>query len=191
MAILPIVLHPNPVLRKKARPVQKINASVKKLIEDMVETMYDAPGIGLAAPQVGVSKRIIVVDVRDGKTGLLKLINPEIVHAEGRITWTEGCLSIPGYVGDVDRFKKVKVTALDEDGRRVWIEAEDLLAVCLQHEIDHLDGVLYIDKARNVREVKDEDEGEAESAASGPAAGAEAAGTAAPAAPPAPEVQEP
>lgn len=155
MAVLPIVLNPDPVLRRKAKPVQKVNAAIRQLLDDMAETMYDAPGIGLAAPQVGVSKRVIVCDVqvKDGP-GLLKLVNPEIIQKEGSITWNEGCLSIPGYVGDVERAARVKVTALNEYGHKVWIDAEGLLAVCLQHEIDHLDGVLYIDVAANIREVE-------------------------------------
>lgn len=179
MAVLPIVLHPDPVLRKKARPVQKINATIRKLLDDMAETMYAAPGIGLAAPQVGVSKRVIVVDIQDKKgPGLLKLVNPEIVHAEGTVTWNEGCLSIPGYVGEVQRHARIKVTALNPDGHKVWVEAEGLLAVCLQHEIDHLDGILYIDKATNVREVKPE-EPEAEGTGAEADAGAPVAGAAA------------
>lgn len=164
MAVLPIVLHPDPVLRRKAKPVQKINFQLRKLLDDMAETMYDAPGVGLAAPQVGVSKRIIVVDCGEPH-GLIEMINPEIVYAEGRASATEGCLSIPGYVGEVERNARVRVAGLDRQGRKFWIDAEGLLARCFQHEIDHLDGVLYIDKAINVREITaDADEGEAEAA---------------------------
>lgn len=152
MAVLPIVLHPDPILRRKARPVQKIGPALRRLLDDMVETMYAAPGVGLAGPQVGVLKRVIVADCGEPH-GLLKLINPEILEAEGAEVGTEGCLSIPGYVGEVERAARIKVTALTPEGRRVWIEAEGLWARCLQHEIDHLDGVLYIDKATNVREV--------------------------------------
>ncbi len=176
MALLPIVLDPDPVLRKKAKPVQKISTSIRKLLDDMAETMYAAPGIGLAAPQVGVSKRIIVIDVQaKNGPGLLKLVNPEIIHREGTITWREGCLSIPGYLGDVERSALVRVTALNPEGHKIWIDAEGLLAVCLQHEIDHLDGVLYIDKAENIREItpdapesEDDESGEAAPAAESP-----------------------
>lgn len=171
MAVLPIVLVPDPVLRKKARPVQKVNAAIRKLLDDMAETMYAAPGVGLAAPQVGISKRVIVVDAQDGR-GLLQLINPEIVEAaEFGVRGTEGCLSIPGYVGEVDRYRRVKVTALDRHGRRIWIDAADWPARVLQHEIDHLDGILYTDQALNVREVPseppDDDAGEVEPDATG------------------------
>ncbi|HLO03579.1 MAG TPA: peptide deformylase [Symbiobacteriaceae bacterium] len=163
MAILPIVHEPADVLRKKAKPVTKVNAAIRQLLDDMADTMYDAPGVGLAAPQVGVSKRIIVIDPHDDETGLIQLVNPEITHAEGAVWGTEGCLSIPGMVGDVMRYEKVKVTGLDRRGNKVWIEAEGWLARIFQHEIDHLDGVMYTDKCKNYRESpKDEDGEEAE-----------------------------
>ncbi len=170
MAILEIVKDPAPVLRRKARPVTKINAAIRKLLDDMTETMYAAPGVGLAAPQVGVSKRVIVVDPQDGSGRLYQLINPEIVHAEGWVKGTEGCLSIPGLVGDVWRYEKVRVVALDRDGRKVWIDAEGWLARIFQHEIDHLDGILYTDKCTNLRPVSEEDEEEAGDAEGGAAA---------------------
>lgn len=154
MAILDIVKEPAEVLRKKAKPVLKVNASIRKLLDDMAETMYDAPGVGLAAPQVGISKRVIVIDPHDEETGLFQLVNPEIVSKEGWVKGTEGCLSIPGYVGDVYRYEKVKVVALDRNGRKVYIDAEGWLARIFQHEIDHLDGILYTDKCSNLREVK-------------------------------------
>lgn len=161
MAILPIVTEPADVLRKKAKPVTKVNAAIRQLLDDMADTMYDAPGVGLAAPQVGVSKRIIVIDPHDDETGLIQLVNPEITQAEGAVWGTEGCLSIPGMVGDVQRYEKVKVTGLDRRGNKVWIEAEGWLARIFQHEIDHLDGVMYIDKCKNYRESpKEEEEGE-------------------------------
>jgi peptide deformylase len=163
MAILEIVKDPAPVLRKKAKPVQKVNASIRQLLDDMAETMYDAPGVGLAAPQVGISKRVIVIDPHDDTTGLLQLVNPEIVYKEGWVKGTEGCLSIPGYVGDVYRYEKIKVVALDRNGRKVYIDAEGWLARIFQHEIDHLDGILYTDKCSNLREVKPGEE-EAEEA---------------------------
>lgn len=163
MALLPIVKHPNEVLRRKAKPVQKINAQVRQLLDDMAETMYDAPGIGLAAPQVGVSKRIVVMDCGEPH-GLIEMINPEILQTRGREVGNEGCLSIPGTYGDVDRHAWVRVTALDRQGRRYWLEADGLLARCIQHEIDHLDGVLFIDKAIRLFEVNPE---EAQQAAGG------------------------
>ncbi|HYG59916.1 MAG TPA: peptide deformylase [Symbiobacteriaceae bacterium] len=168
MAILEIVKDPHPVLRKKAKPVTKISPAIRQLLDDMAETMYEAPGVGLAAPQVGVSKRIIVIDPQDEETGLFQLINPEIVAREGWVQGTEGCLSLPGVVGDVYRFEKVKVVALDRNGRKVYIDAEGWLARIFQHEIDHLEGIMYTDKCTNLREVKPGTEEEAE-------AGAEAA----------------
>ncbi len=173
MAILEIVKDPAEVLRKKARPVTKINASVRKLLDDMTETMYAAPGVGLAAPQVGVSKRIIVVDPQDGSGQLYQLINPEIVKAEGWVEGTEGCLSIPGMIGDVWRYEKVQVVALDRTGKKVWIDAEGYLARIFQHEIDHLDGILYTDKCSNLRPVPEGEE-EAEEARAAQAAEASA-----------------
>ncbi|MFZ5816719.1 MAG: peptide deformylase [Bacillota bacterium] len=158
MAILEIVKEPAEVLRKKAKPVTKVNAAIKRLLDDMAETMYAAPGVGLAGPQVGVSKRVIVIDPHDETTGLLQLINPEIIHKEGWVKGVEGCLSIPGYVGDVYRYEKIRVVALDRNGHRVWYDAEGWLARIFQHEIDHLDGILYTDKCTNLREVQPEEE---------------------------------
>jgi peptide deformylase len=154
MAILEIVMDPADVLRKKAKPVTKINASVRKLLDDMAETMYEAPGVGLAAPQVGISKRIIVLDPHDEETGLIELINPEIVYQEGWVEGPEGCLSIPGYLGEVFRYERLKVVALDRHGRKIYFEPEGWLARIFQHEIDHLDGILYTDKCSNLRESK-------------------------------------
>lgn len=165
MAILPIVLDPADVLRKKAKPVTKVNATVRKLLDDMAETMYEAPGVGLAAPQVGVSKRIVVLDPHDDETGLIELINPEIIEGEGWVQGAEGCLSIPGYVGDVYRYAKIKVVALDRNGHKVWYEVEGFLARIFQHEIDHLDGILYTDKCSDLREVEQGTEEEEELAA--------------------------
>ncbi len=164
MAILDIVKAPADVLRNKAKPVNKINASIRKLLDDMAETMYAAPGVGLAAPQVGVSKRVIVVDPHDDETGLIELINPEIIHKEGWVQGTEGCLSIPGYVGDVYRYEKVKVVGLNRHGHKVFYDAEGWLARIFQHEIDHLDGILYTEKCTNLREVTPEEEEAAEGA---------------------------
>ena len=160
MALRRITLIGEPVLRKKAKKVKKLSPLIKQLIEDMVETMYDAPGVGLAAPQVGISKRIIVVDVGDGT--LYKLINPKIIHSEGSEVGIEACLSVPGKVGDVERYTGIVVKAMTPDEKFIKIEAEDFLARCLQHEIDHLDGILYVDKAENVREATEEEFEEAE-----------------------------
>jgi len=161
MAILDIVLDPADVLRKKAKPVTKINANIRKLLDDMAETMYAAPGVGLAAPQVGVSKRIVVIDPQDGETGLIELINPEITYKEGWVLGTEGCLSVPGYVGDVYRYERIKVVALDRAGRKVYYDVDGWLARIFQHEIDHLDGIMYTDKCTNLREVTADEEEEA------------------------------
>ncbi|MCD4785967.1 MAG: peptide deformylase [Candidatus Eremiobacteraeota bacterium] len=160
MAIREIVLIGNPVLRKKAKKIDRIIPLIKQLIDDMVATMYKAPGIGLAAPQVGVSKRVIVVDVGER---LYKLINPKIVSSEGLETGTEGCLSVPGKVGEVERATNVVVKAMNTDGRYIKIEAGGFLAKCFQHEIDHLDGILYVDKATDIRDVFEEMEEELES----------------------------
>lgn len=167
MAILDIVKDPADVLRKKAKPVTKINATIKKLLDDMAETMYDAPGVGLAAPQVGISKRIIVVDPHGENGQLYQLVNPEIISAEGWVKGAEGCLSVPGMVGDVYRYEKVRVVALDRMGKKVWIDAEGWLARIFQHEIDHLDGILYTDKCSDLREVTEGEEEAEEMAANG------------------------
>lgn len=145
----------DPVLRKKAWPVRHINRSLETLIDDMLETMYMAEGVGLAAPQVGVSKRIIVIDVGEGP---VELINPEIITTEGEGLGTEGCLSVPGKAGEVPRASRLRVSGLNREGKRVWYEAEGLFARVLQHEIDHLDGVLFIDRAERVWDVPPETE---------------------------------
>lgn len=134
----------DPILRRKALKVEKVDPPLQKLFDDMVETMYHANGIGLAGPQVGVARRIIVVDIGEGP---IKLANPRIVESSGTAWGPEGCLSIPGLLGQVERFERVVVKGLDETGQPVKIEADDLLAVVFQHEIDHLDGVLFTDKA--------------------------------------------
>lgn len=143
MALLPINKIGDEVLREEAKPVDKVTKKRKKLIKDMLETMYAADGIGLAAPQVGVSERIIVVDVGEGP---FALINPLIKTKEGSAIDVEGCLSVPGQKGYVRRALKIVVEGMDEEEKPVRIDAEGLLARCLQHEIDHLDGVLFVDK---------------------------------------------
>lgn len=149
MARLPIRTHPDPVLRLKAEPVTALTPELVKLIEDMAETMYTDDGVGLAAPQVGASVRLIVcdpVETEEQGKNLLVLFNPEIVKREGELEWEEGCLSVPGVKGWVVRSEKVTVKALDQNLQPVTIEADDLKAVCLQHEIDHLDGMLFFDR---------------------------------------------
>lgn len=144
MAVYKIVEYGDPILREKCRPVNKITPNVIKLLDNMADTMYDAEGVGLAAPQIGVGKRVIVIDVGDG---LIELINPEITYREGRQLETEGCLSIPGVRKEVPRYAKVKVKGINREGKRVEYEAEGLLAVAFQHEIDHLEGILFVDRA--------------------------------------------
>ncbi len=147
MSLRDIVLYPNDVLVQKASSVASVTTEVQQLVDDMVATMYDAPGIGIAAPQVGVLDRITVIDIssEENPDELRVFINPEVVHAEGTIVWEEGCLSIPGIYEKVERSNKVVVQALDREGQEFELEAEGLLAVALQHEIDHLDGVLFLD----------------------------------------------
>ena len=148
MALLPILTAPDPRLKKKSLPVDAVDDGVRRLMDDMLETMYAAPGIGLAAPQVGVLKRVVVLDIEreDTKTGPLFMANPEIVDASDEdASYEEGCLSVPEHYSDVVRPAKVTVRYLDRDGKTQEIAAEGLLATCLQHEIDHLDGILFID----------------------------------------------
>ena len=143
MAVLPIVCYPHSVLRQKAKRVGNIDGSVQRLIDDMVETMHQAHGVGLAAPQVGVSLRVIVIELPGEET--LSLINPQIVKRSGERLIEEGCLSVPGYRGEIKRSVKVVAKGLDRCSREVRIKGEELMAQALEHEIDHLNGVLYID----------------------------------------------
>ena len=163
MAVLQVLHIPDERLRKVATPVKEVNAEIQRIVDDMFETMYDAPGIGLAAPQVNVSKRIFTVDLQDGKPehGPFAVVNPKFDKTEGEIEWTEGCLSVPGYVGEVTRFEKVRVSGLDRHGKRIVLDGEGLFAICLQHEIDHLNGVLYIDKVKDLRPAQSDEELEA------------------------------
>ena len=158
MAIRKImVLGEDDVLRKHARRVDKFDKRLRTLLDDMADTMYKADGVGLAAPQVGILKRVVVIDVGDG---LIELVNPEIISAEGKAEGPEGCLSVPGRRGMVERPERVTVAAQNRDGKPIQIEATELLAVCLCHEIDHLDGVLYVDKM--TEEITDQDDSEDE-----------------------------
>jgi len=153
MAILEILKYPDPRLSKIARPVENINDDIVQLINDMLETMYAAPGVGLAANQVGALYRIVVLDVdhENPQKKVYKLINPTIVRSEGEILWEEGCLSVVDFTAEVRRAARVEVAALDDHGKETKIEAEGLLAVALQHEIDHLDGKLFIDRISRLK----------------------------------------
>lgn len=143
--LLNILEFPDPRLRKVASPVAAVTPDVVKLVRDMAETMYAAPGIGLAATQVDVHKRIVVMDLSETKDQLRVFINPEIVASDGMVETEEGCLSVPGYYDDVTRAARVRVKALDERGEPFELEAEGLLAVCIQHELDHLVGKVFVD----------------------------------------------
>jgi len=152
MAVLPIRVFPDEVLRRKARPVDLVDEEVRNVLDDMAETMYGGAGIGLAGPQVGISRRLVVMDVPGDEesgtpgTGLIYLVNPAIVSREGAGSNTEGCLSFPGLEIDVKRAARVSFEYLDQHGVRQSRDAEGLFAVCVQHEIDHLDGVLFVDR---------------------------------------------
>lgn len=145
MAILNILEYPDPRLRTRAKPVTEVDAALGTLIDDMLETMYDAPGIGLAATQVNVHRRIIVVDVSENRDDPHAFINPELELLDGSVETEEGCLSVPGFYEPVTRAEHIRVKALDRHGKTIDIEAHGLLAVCIQHECDHLEGKLFVD----------------------------------------------
>jgi peptide deformylase len=154
MALLPILIAPDPRLKQTSQPVKQVDAGVRRLMDDMLETMYQAPGIGLAAPQVGMLKRVIVLDIaREGEEPQpLRLANPEVVWVSDEdVIYNEGCLSVPEHYADVTRPKACRVTYLDHENKPQEIAAEGLLATCLQHEIDHLDGVLFIDHITSLK----------------------------------------
>jgi peptide deformylase len=153
MALLKILRYPDPKLKQPAQPVAKIDGALNSLIESMAQTMYAAPGVGLAATQVGDSRRVIVLDTDHEHPGqrLLKLINPEIVSHEGSIIWEEGCLSVFDFTADVRRASKVLVRAWTPEQKEIEVEGEGLLAVALQHEVDHLDGRLFIDRISRIK----------------------------------------
>ncbi len=162
MAVLPIRILPDPALRRKARRVRNIDGSIQRLIDDMIETMQAAPGVGLAAPQVGVQLRVIVFGLPGDE--VVALLNPEVVKRSGERLVEEGCLSIPGYQGDIKRSLSVTVKGRDRQGRQVRIRARDLLAEVLEHEIDHINGVLYIDHLEGkdkLREIEPDQDTEA------------------------------
>jgi len=145
MALLPILRYPDPRLHTKALPVTVIDDTVRRLVADMAETMYEAPGIGLAATQVNVHRRVVVIDVSEDRSELLAFINPEIVERDGEQVCEEGCLSVPGIYEKVKRAEHVRVKAMNEKGEPFELEAHGLLAVCIQHEIDHLDGKVFVE----------------------------------------------
>lgn len=154
MALLPILEFPDPRLRTRAQPVKEVDAALRKLIDDMFETMYAAPGIGLAATQVNVHKRLLVIDISEKHNEPLALINPEIVAREGVEESEEGCLSVPGIYDKVSRAEKVRVRALDRSGKQIEFDADGLLAVCIQHEMDHLDGKLFVDYLSDLKRTR-------------------------------------
>jgi peptide deformylase len=145
MALRTILHYPDPRLRRRAESVAEVNDEIRQLVTDMAETMYDAPGIGLAAIQVNEPWRVVVIDLSEQRNRLMVFINPEILARDGEQVFEEGCLSVPGIFDEVRRAAHVKVRALDRDGRPFEIEADGLLATCIQHEIDHLDGKVFVD----------------------------------------------
>lgn len=155
MAKLKILVAGDPVLRQVCEPVMKIDKKLQRLLKDMAETMYAAEGVGLAAPQIGVLKRIVVIDVGD-ELGLLEMINPEIVLKEGTALGPEGCLSVPDFEGEVERASHIECEFTDRNGKRLKLTADGLLAVCVQHELDHLDGVLFVDRAQTLMRKEQE-----------------------------------
>lgn len=154
MALLPILRFPDPRLKKVAQPVTKVDASIRKLAADMAETMYEAPGIGLAATQVDVHKRVVVIDTSEDKNDLRVFINPELSQCVGAQTGEEGCLSVPGIYDKVERAEQVTVSYLDLDGKPQTLRAEGLLAVCLQHELDHLNGLVFVDHLSQLKQAR-------------------------------------
>jgi peptide deformylase len=146
MALLTVLCYPNPRLHQVAKPVAQVDARIQKIVADMAETMYEAPGVGLAATQVDIHERIVVIDVSDDQNDLKVFINPEIVWASSETkSWREGCLSVPEFYDEVERPSQVRVKALDLNGKEFEIDADGLLAVCLQHELDHLQGKVFVE----------------------------------------------
>ena len=148
-----IVIWPDPILKQVAAPVDRVDDEIRRILDDMAETMYAADGVGLAAPQIAVSKRLVVIDTspRQPEQQLIRLVNPVVVAAEGKTIYSEGCLSIPGESEEVERAAKVRVRALGYDGKEFEIEGEELLAIALQHEIDHLDGTMFVDHLSSLK----------------------------------------
>lgn len=154
MALLPILRFPDPRLKKVAAPVTKIDDGIRRLAADMAETMYEAPGIGLAATQVDVHKRVVVIDVSEEKNALCVFVNPELADCQGAALGEEGCLSVPGIYDKVERAERVTVRYLDLQGKPQVLEAEGLLAVCIQHEIDHLNGKVFVDHLSQLKQTR-------------------------------------
>jgi peptide deformylase len=154
MAKLEILYYPDPRLRNKARPVELVDDKIRQLVDDMLETMYAAPGIGLAATQVNVAKQIIVIDLSENKDQPLCLINPMILQASGEEETEEGCLSVPGVYETVKRAESIEVRALDRQGEPFEMQVNGMLAVCIQHEIDHLDGKLFVDYLSQLKKLR-------------------------------------
>jgi peptide deformylase len=152
MALLSVLQFPDPLLRKKALPVVEVNTEIRKIVEDMFETMYEQNGVGLAAIQVNIQQRIIVMDVSHNQKNPLCVINPEIIYREGIQYEAEGCLSFPGIFDKVERSAKIRIKALNNEGKSYELEAEELLAVCIQHEMDHLDGILFLDHLSRLKQ---------------------------------------
>ncbi len=154
MALLPILHYPDPRLHKVAAPVSRVDDKIRKLIKDMAETMYAAPGIGLAATQVDAHVRLVVIDISETRDQLQVFINPELISAEGEAECEEGCLSVPGVFEKITRAAKVTVSALDENGKQRRLEADGLLAVCIQHEMDHLIGRVFVEKLSRLKQQR-------------------------------------
>lgn len=154
MALLTILTYPDPRLHTVAKPVAEVDDRIRRLIDDMAETMYAAPGIGLAATQVDVHERVIVIDISEERNQLLALVNPEIIAAEGHEIAEEGCLSVPGIYDKVERAARVTIKALGRDGKPFTLTAEDLLAVCVQHEMDHLKGKVFVEYLSQLKQTR-------------------------------------
>src|SRR5574343_1152102 len=154
MALLPILRYPDPRLKKVAAPVAKVDDSIRRLARDMAETMYEAPGIGLAATQVDVHKQVVVIDTSEDKSDLRVFVNPRIVTRDGAKEGEEGCLSVPGIYDKVERAERVTVQYVDLDGKEQTLEAEGLLAVCIQHELDHLTGKVFVDYLSQLKQTR-------------------------------------
>jgi len=154
MALLPILRYPDQRLHTVAEPVQSVNDEIRRLVEDLADTMYAAPGVGLAATQVNVHKQVIVVDVSETHDNLVVLINPEILERRGESELEEGCLSVPGIFDKIPRAKWIRVAALDREGRRYQLEADGLLSVCIQHEMDHLKGIVFVEYLSRLKQSR-------------------------------------
>ncbi|MEN3352364.1 MAG: peptide deformylase [Betaproteobacteria bacterium] len=154
MALLPILHYPDPRLHKVARPVAAVDERIRKLITDMAETMYAAPGIGLAATQVDVHERVLIIDISEARNHLQAFINPEIIESSGEAENEEGCLSVPGFFDTIRRAERIKVRALDSQGEPFIIETDGLLAVCIQHEIDHLEGKVFVEYLSRLKQQR-------------------------------------